>query len=202
MENKKNNSILLTIIGIATLLVSLVGATFAFFTASNSSETQQIETGKLNVATVLSSTDQENIIPTTWDSTNIQNNIDNDNIAKFTFTVDGNGTTVTDAMYDISLIGLVVPGTTEGLGGVTSDVKYQLLDNTNTVVATGDFSEVATGKVIKSGVNITGDITGENSHKYTLCVYILDNGNQDNLQGKTITAQMIATAYTPKPVTQ
>jgi len=46
MEKGKNNAILLTVIGIATLLVTIVGATFAFFTArltsGNSTEVQTI----------------------------------------------------------------------------------------------------------------------------------------------------------------
>ena len=39
MENRKN-TILLTVIAVATLLVAVVGATFAFFTASGSSTTK------------------------------------------------------------------------------------------------------------------------------------------------------------------
>lgn len=46
MENKKN-TILLTVIAVATLLVAVVGATFAYFTASGAQET----TGKVTVST-------------------------------------------------------------------------------------------------------------------------------------------------------
>ena len=35
MENNKQNSVLLIIIAVATLLVAVVGATFAYFTANN-----------------------------------------------------------------------------------------------------------------------------------------------------------------------
>jgi predicted ribosomally synthesized peptide with SipW-like signal peptide len=38
-ENKKNNSLLL-IIALATLLVAMIGATFAYFTATMSQETE------------------------------------------------------------------------------------------------------------------------------------------------------------------
>lgn len=46
MENKKN-TILLTVIAVATLLVAVVGATFAYFTASGAQGT----TGKVKVST-------------------------------------------------------------------------------------------------------------------------------------------------------
>ena len=46
MENKKN-TILLTVIAVATLLVAVVGATFAYFTASGAQET----TGNVTVST-------------------------------------------------------------------------------------------------------------------------------------------------------
>lgn len=46
MENKKN-TILLTVIAVATLLVAVVGATFAYFTASGAQET----TGAVTVST-------------------------------------------------------------------------------------------------------------------------------------------------------
>ena len=54
MNEGRNNTILLTVIGIATLLVVLVGATFAFFTArlTNGNQTsvvtfQAADTGTL-----------------------------------------------------------------------------------------------------------------------------------------------------------
>lgn len=46
MENKKN-TILLTVIAVATLLVAVVGATFAYFTASGA----QVTTGDVTVST-------------------------------------------------------------------------------------------------------------------------------------------------------
>lgn len=41
MERENGNTVLLTVIGIATLLVALVGATFAYFTATVSDESNQ-----------------------------------------------------------------------------------------------------------------------------------------------------------------
>ena len=41
---EKKNTVLLTVIAVATLLVAVVGATFAYFTASNSSTGNAAET--------------------------------------------------------------------------------------------------------------------------------------------------------------
>lgn len=206
MENKKNNSILLTVIGVATLLVALIGATFAYFTATDISDPQNVDTGKLNISTVLSSTSQSNIIPTTWDDTTIANNINsNANIAKFTFTVNGEDTDVRNAVYDVTLVGAVSPLTTVDNGvsaadqkGDSTQVLFKLVDSSNTVVASGNYGEITSGKKILSGKTITGGQTDT----YTLCVYIEESGdNQDKLQGATVSATMTANAYTPKPVT-
>ena len=52
MDNNKQNSVLLIIIAVATLLVAVVGATFAYFTAYNSSGstvTVNTKTGSMNI---------------------------------------------------------------------------------------------------------------------------------------------------------
>ena len=52
MENNKQNSVLFIIIAVATLLVAVVGATFAYFTASNpSGSTAEVKTtsGKMEI---------------------------------------------------------------------------------------------------------------------------------------------------------
>ena len=61
---EKRNTVLLTVIAIATLLVAVVGATFAYFTAS------EIEMGKSVVTVETSSVDQ-----TTAEGTNVSLNI-------------------------------------------------------------------------------------------------------------------------------
>ena len=199
MEKKKNNStsVVLTIVGVATLLVALVGATFAYFTASSTSSEQTVDAGKLEVVSTLGDTSQTNIMPTTWDSATISNNDSNDNIAKFTLNVDGGATDVRGAVYDLSITGAVNTTTVNNgvaeQGGDNSDVKYQLVKY-GEVKATGDFTNL-TAKSILTGQTLTGST----SDKYTLYVYILeDNTNQDKLQGATVSVRMTANAYTPK----
>ena len=54
MENKKGTTVLLTVIGIATLLVAVVGATFAYFTASvtETNETTNVTVTSATLGTI------------------------------------------------------------------------------------------------------------------------------------------------------
>ena len=58
-DNSKTNTLLLTVIGVATLLVAVIGATFAYFTAQvgggESSTTVKMNAGvlKINLLTVI-----------------------------------------------------------------------------------------------------------------------------------------------------
>ena len=79
MENKKGTTVLLTVIGIATLLVALVGATFAYFTASVSGTDTDtdvtITSATLGQVTFTEGTainlgsDAEPVYPNAWSST-------------------------------------------------------------------------------------------------------------------------------------
>lgn len=89
MENNKQNSVLLIIIAVATLLVAVVGATFAYFTASNpSGSTAEVKTtsGKMEI-TFADGTDaikpanQENFQPS------------NEKLVDKTFTISGDNFT-------------------------------------------------------------------------------------------------------------
>ncbi len=203
MEDKKNsNSILLTIIGVATLLIALVGATFAYFSATATSADQSIQVGKLNITTSLEEASQKDIIPTKWDDTTMDNNKNNDNIAKFTYKVMGTGTTVRDAVYDVKLTGAVIMQetvnngvTSSEQGGDKTQVIYKLVKNDQSVIANGNYNDIISGKEIVHNQSITG----ETNDTYTLYVYIEENNqNQDKLQGATVSATLDATAYTPR----
>ena len=76
------NKVLLTVIGIGVLIVATVGATFAYFSATGGTATQQIKTGELKVTASSTLTDGTNIKPTTWSTTDMAANTGNKDIAK------------------------------------------------------------------------------------------------------------------------
>ena len=69
-ENGKGK-IALTVIGAATLLTALVGATFAYFSATSTTTTQTVTTANLNLSITADgdATHVTNIKPTTWSDT-------------------------------------------------------------------------------------------------------------------------------------
>ena len=98
---RNGNKILLRVIGIAVLIVATVGATFAYFSASGGTETQNIKTGELKVSATSSLADGVNIKPTTWKSAT--DAVDNADIAKVGLTVVTDGTTISTGKYRINL---------------------------------------------------------------------------------------------------
>jgi len=194
MENGKNN-VLLTVIGLATLLVVLVGASFAYFTATGNATADDVTTGNLEITSTLSETSQSAIKPTDFVASTADTNPD---VAKFTYKVNGAGTTVTEATYNIQLTGAATNiGSTSGKGTI-ADIEYALYKGTaanGTLVKTASFSTIAEAQVIASGYALQ-----DADDVYTLYVYIKETKqNQDNLQNVTISATMNSYAQTPAP---
>ena len=104
-KDKKIHNTLLTIIGVMTLLVAVIGATFAYFSATYTAKPQNIKTGELKVSASSSIDHNENIKPTKWngdDVSEIDETNEND-ITVVTLTVDTAGTTIDEAHYNIFL---------------------------------------------------------------------------------------------------
>ena len=65
MENKKGSGIFLGVVSVATLIVAIIGATFAFFSTQTGSENNAVSVGAYEFATSVKSV--ERIYPTTED---------------------------------------------------------------------------------------------------------------------------------------
>ena len=69
MDNNKSRGIFLGVLSVATLIVSIIGATFAYFVASASGNTGKVQAGAANVAGTLTLTEtvdyRQNMIPVT-----------------------------------------------------------------------------------------------------------------------------------------
>ena len=69
MDNNKSRGIFLGVLSVATLIVSIIGATFAYFVANASGNTGKVQAGAANVAgtlTLLETVDyRQNMIPVT-----------------------------------------------------------------------------------------------------------------------------------------
>ena len=69
MDNNKSRGIFLGVLSVATLIVSIIGATFAYFVASGSGTTGAAKAGAANVANTLTLSEvvdyRQNMIPVT-----------------------------------------------------------------------------------------------------------------------------------------
>ena len=192
MEERKHK-ILLTVIGAGTLLIALVGATFAYFSATSTTTTQTVTTSNMNLTVEADSntTHVDNIKPTTWSET-ITENVSNTDIAKVSFKV--TSTSTTTGTYQISM---TAPGlelntgndaSGQPLSGGTLDQVmykvYKVSGGSYTEVsgagATGNLSNPTVPKQIISNATVNSSLNDQ----YVIFVYIENSNNaQNQLQG-------------------
>lgn len=175
MENK--NKILLTVIGALTFVAVLVGTTFAYFSATSTTNSVNVTTSNLNLNVEAdgAATHVTNIKPTTWDGATLANNDDNVDIAKIPFKV--TGTSSVQGTYTVNLKTSIALNDSL-TGGDVSDIKYRLFDSEGEEIGTeGSFAA-------STDVNILEDITIDGSgailDEYVLYVYISDNSAEQN----------------------
>ncbi len=175
MENK--NKVLLTVIGALTFIAVLVGATFAYFSATSTTNSVNVTTSNLNLNVEAngSATHVTNIKPTTWDDETLANNDTNADIAKIPFKV--TGTSSVQGTYTVNLKTSIALNDSL-TGGDVSDIKYRLFDSEGEEIGTeGSFAA-------STDVNILEDITIDGSgailDEYVLYVYISDNSAEQN----------------------
>jgi len=188
MEN--NNKVLLTVIGAATLLVAVVGATFAYFSATDAADTREVTTGTSTIGMEASTDKVDNIKPTTFD---IATADENDDVEKFTLTM--TGTTATSGFYTISMEKPTIEiGEIEGDSGDLSDIRYAVYQGSEKK-AEGDFEDATftDGKVTL--VSNVAYSAGALSGAYTVYVWVEnENAEQNNLQNLTFTIKFLVDA--------
>lgn len=197
--NENKNSVLLTIIGAATLLVAIVGASFAYFSATGGTATQDVKTGVLKVSAVAGSVTQANIKPVdTTEVDTVAEKIANNDVVKLPVTVTTTDTTVSSE-YNIYLTTAGIALSDDKEGGSLDQLKWELLsgeDGSETSIANGNF---ASGDVTKLKLNTTAINIPDGGavDSYKILIYIENtedtvagdgSGVQDKLQGMSFTA--------------
>ncbi|MBQ7140460.1 MAG: hypothetical protein IJO32_03060 [Bacilli bacterium] len=199
MEDKKKS--IITIISITILVLATIGASFAYFSASGNSDTQSVTTGKINIKATSSKANAENIKPTEWSEV-IASNVANEDIAQVKLSVNTFGTTVDTAKFNIYFTtdGIELNSDENIIGGSLSDLKWKLVDSTNTVIGEGDFTDGnATDPVLANTTPIDAIANAKTEEAATktfiLFIYIQNKNEQQNkLQNMSFTATLNATA--------
>jgi len=183
---ERNNKVLLTVVGVLTLIASLVGATFAFFSATSTTETPvNITTSNLNLSV---NADGEalkvsGIKPTTWnddvleDLANVgtEGYVANPDIAVIPFVVEG--TSNLPGTYVVNMTtSFVSTLTTDDV----SDIKYRIYERNDTTVGNqvgteGSFAAPTDADILTNVSFTAGDITDE----YVMFVYIENDTQND-----------------------
>ena len=206
MENRKSN-ILLTVIGVATLLVALVGASFAYFSATSSEISQKVKTGALKISVATTEINQAPIKPVkTSEIDTMTKKLAHADVVKLPIEVNTTGTTIESeyTMY-LTTSGInAVDAVAEDLGGSKEDIKWELVrDGETNPILTGDFKAGDATKTALHAGRLAVPSQGEGENKtyggvenYTLLIYIEDSANvQDRLQGLNITAFVTVEAF-------
>lgn len=188
MENKRNN-VLLTIIGVATLLVAIVGASFAYFSASGGTATQNVNTGTLKISAVAGAVNGSNIKPVLpANISTLEAKLAHADVVKLPITVNTTGTNISSEYNIFLTVSGLELNTEAGEGGAIEDINWELVQDDTTSIASGTFDadNVTKLKLNDEAINI---VNGGATDEYKLLIYINDTTEvQDQLQGLQITA--------------
>lgn len=182
-NNKKGNTILLTVIAIATLLVAIVGATFAYFTAT--------VTGNDEAKSVIVSTAQlGSVTYTNGNELKIENGYPGAYSNEITFTVASTNNTVPIA-YSINWVIAAANNTFVD----KTDLVYSLTgtsSNGGTVVSLTSPETLPDGKkylqvpASSSAIGTGSLAAGGDTHTYTMQVHFKETADdQNDNQGKS-----------------
>ena len=168
MENNRGQSILLTVIGVATLLVSIIGATFAYFTVQ---VTGNNTASSINVKTA----DVAGVVFSDGPAITATNVYPGYSKAK-TFTIKSeNGDASSNVQY---IINLVTTTTTLSAASSTANEVYYGLSGTKTGSGTVA-ATVTKANAPKTNTTTqigTGTLVGNETHTYTFKFGITERG--------------------------
>ena len=176
MTSGRGSTILLTIIAVATLLVAVVGATFAYFGATmrgdNTPKTIEVTNGTLLVEYNNSSIKASNLNP-------------GDVVVDKNFTVTGVITGSTNLNYEANLI--INDNTYSDGALVYTLTSINKSNNGSTIVATSEPVAIPSGKsTIALGKGVfAGPTTNGSTHSYILNITFKNTG-----EGKSFDAQL------------
>lgn len=182
MENNRGQSIFLSVVGIATLLVAIVGATFAYFSIT--------VTGNENASSIHVTTAQLGDV--TFSGTGAEISVDNaypgwNDSRQFTIsTAAGSNGTI---QYQINF---VVDNAQLPTADTRSEFIYSLSGSANTNGTGTVVASLSNQKVPSTTTTIaTGTIVNQDTHTYTLSFLLKETGSaQNDLQGKTFTGHI------------
>lgn len=193
MENKKGSGIFLGVVSVATLIVAIIGATFAFFSTQTGSENNAVNVGAYEFATSVKSV--ERVYPTTDDEAKFTQGIIPLNAA----------TSVGDTTYLMKALS-ADKKCIDDKGYMVCALYKVTLTNTSTIAAEMNLSVKTTKNVAGAGGSKFTDLTFQalngNEEAFTLnsdaVTLLADDGQANDIAGVTITAEAAETTGVAK----
>lgn len=213
MDNNKSRGIFLGVLSVATLIVSIIGATFAYFVANASGNTGKVQAGAANVAgtlTLLETVDyRQNMIPVTEEIMKTSYKRTEEATGTGTGRCEGYSAAGGNTVYNLcSIYQFKVSNT----ASIAQTIYASLTANTNTFTnlkycifegeaGTSDTTKVACRNMPNAG-NTDSNIFSElipattGTHTYTLVMYINETeGDQTSADsGKAFTGTISITS--------
>lgn len=184
-ENRKGTGVFYAVVGVATLVVAIIGATFAYFIASATNDTDLKGTTASGASLAIAITKvsdeatAKNMIPML--STDLQKGVTG---TASKSCIDANGNTVCQ-VYKVTVtngskdIGLNVKGTMN-LGSTATNMKWQVLTDATTVNKDATTVAQGTDGVITANQALTASGTASGSHDFYLVIWLDEtNAPQD-----------------------
>lgn len=187
-NNRKGTGVFYAVVGVATLVVAIIGATFAYFSASatNNEAVTGTTASKaaltLTITRVSDSNTVKNMIPML--STDLQNGVTGTNSKSC---IDANGNTVCQ-VYKVTIgnsskdIGVTVDGTMN-LTSTAKNMKWQVLTDATTVNSGATtVAQGTNGDIVKKQA-----LTAEGSQDFYLVIWLEETNaaQDDDDAGKT-----------------
>ena len=183
MSEKKGSTILLTVIGIATLLITLVGATFAFFTARVEDGEDSVDTDVVIIAAKLGS-----IVFDHTNAINLANAYPGDN-QTINFSVNQEEASTVDTQYNVYLVVESNNFVTDNLVGTLTAPEGDTSNMTSaSLISTGTYK---TGEKVLIGTGTLEAGEQADSDEWSINVTLTEtNEEQNDDQGKVFQARI------------
>ena len=180
MENSKGQTLFLSVIGVASLLVAIIGATFAWFsvdvTGNANAQSVYVETMKLGSVTYTDS----NAITLTNVKPITASEVGEDNIKSFSVAqTDATATEELSYVISLDIAENTLTGVAEGYFKHSLSGESSKTENAGTLVSV-DLSAVPAATTDLG----TGSLKGYETHTYTYTIYLEEaNKAQNEAQG-------------------
>ena len=169
-QSNSSKQVLLAVVGVAILVVAIVGVSFAFFNYTRTGSENSITTGQINFSTEQSMIEVSNLFPI--DASTITKDT-TANVARTVVTINGNTTYANGIHYEVTAVGVDLKGL---------PISVKVFKDTGATVSNATLNQYtdSSHRLANNSVLASGDIAPNGSTSATGNIYVVayfDIGN-------------------------